>query len=163
VGEGLDQIVIGLVIGRNFRRGTFLVRSRRFGFFRGSGTTRARRGSRSFRGGKEIELLEESEWIESEPLVEDDGRERVELGATARGVLEVEEAVGLGVEAEERDGRSTVGLVERAVEAEQLAKKASKSAVERAKKGLFPGVGGGLIPGVGVEERSSEPEDEVPA
>ena len=163
VGEGLDQIMIGLVIGRNFRTRTFLARSRRFGLFRGPGTTRARRGSRSFRRGKKIELLEESERIESEPLVEDDGGERVELGATARGVLQVEEAVGLGVEAEERDGRSAVGLVELAVEAEQLAKEASKSAVERAEKGLFPGVGGGLVPGVRVEERSSEPEDEVPA
>ena len=163
MGEGLDQIMIGLVIGRNFRTRTFLARSRRFGLFRGPGTTRARRGSRSFRRGKKIELLEESERIESEPLVEDDGGERVELGATARGVLQVEEAVGLGVEAEERDGRSAVGLAELAVEAEQLAKEASKSAVERAEKGLFPGVGGGLVPGVRVEERSSEPEDEVPA
>jgi len=94
--------------------------------------------------------------------VEDDRGRRVVGETPTGGVLEVEKAVGLGVEAEVRDGGLPLVVGELAVEAEELAEEAEESAVEGAEEGGLPGGGGSGLAGVRVEERLSEPEDEVP-
>ena len=112
--------------------------------------------------GEKLELFEQKSRVEREPLVEDDGGRFVVLGATAGGVLEVEKAVGLGIEAKERNGGISLGCSQLAVEAEQLAEEAQKRPVEGPEEGRLPGGGLGAIPSVRVPQGGGEPEDEVP-
>ena len=112
--------------------------------------------------GEKLELSEQEPRVEREPLVEDDGGRIVVFGATTGGVLEVEKAVGLGIEAKERNGGISLRCSQLAVEAEQLAEEAEKRAVEGPEEGRLPGGGQGAIPSVGVLQGGGEPEDEVP-
>lgn len=65
-----------------------------------------------------MERREKGVRIEGEAFVEDGYREFIRGLSTARCVLEVEEAIGLGVEAKERNGRLAVVAQELAIEAE---------------------------------------------
>ena len=94
--------------------------------------------------------------------MEDDGGRFVLFGATAGGVLKVEETVGLGVEAKERNGGISLRCGQLALDAQQLAEEAKESAVEGPEEGRLPGSGLGAIPSVGVLQGGGEPEDEVP-
>jgi len=160
--ERLDQLVIGFVVGRGFRR---CARSGgppfdRFAVRFGAFATRGR--NRSLLVGEKLELFEQEPGIEGEPVVEDDGGRLVVFRAATGGVLEVEKAVGLGIEAKKRNGGISLRCGELAVEAEQLAEEAEKRAIEGPEEGGLPRGGLGAIPSVGVRQRGGEPEDEVP-
>lgn len=83
--------------------------------------------------------------------------------ATARSVLEVEQPVGLGIEAKERDGGRAVVAQQLAVEAEQLAEEAQQRPVKRPVELLLPVVGVGGVASVRVAQRLVEPDDQVPS
>jgi hypothetical protein len=101
--------------------------------------------------------------IEGEALVEDRHRSFIRRLAAARSVLKVEQPVGLGIEAQERDRGRAVVAQKLAVEAEELAEEPQQRPVKRPVKLLFPSVRVGGVARVRVAQRLVEPDDQVPA
>lgn len=95
--------------------------------------------------------------IKSKPLVEDGDGRFIRRLATTRRVLKVEQPIGFGIEAQERDGGRAVVAQKLAVEAEELAEEAEQGTVKRPVKVLLPGVGVGGVAGVRVAQRLVEP------
>jgi hypothetical protein len=160
-GESRDQLLVVLIA---LRRSESRARRARLGL-----RERARLEGASPRGsgrglvrGEQAKVGEESERVERETVVEDDSGRRICRLSTAGRVLEVEEAIGLGVEAKEGGRGVAVGLVGEAGQAEQLAEEAEESTVERPVKVLLPGGRLVSVARVGVLECGGVPEVEVP-